>query len=97
MIERLWVEVNNRVNYPIKQVLIEMDNRSDINMGDSLCKFCVSWFSIQVAMVGVNLFVQSWNSHPIPGIFIFLVSRFNSIVHILHRQTTGRNGESCTK
>ena len=56
MIERLWVEINNRVNYPIKQVLIEMENGSEINMGDSLYKFCVSWFSIQVAMVGVSSF-----------------------------------------
>ena len=56
MIERLWVEIKNLVNYPVKQVLIEMENGSDINMGDSLYKFYVSWFSIQVAMVGVSSF-----------------------------------------
>ena len=69
MIERLWVEVNTRVNYPVKKVLIEMENAGDINMGDDLHKYCVSWFSIKVLTVGVNMFIQSWNSHPIPGYY----------------------------
>ena len=38
MIERLWVEDNTRVNYPIKKVLIEMENVDVIHMADSLCK-----------------------------------------------------------
>lgn len=50
MIERLWVEVNTRVNYPVKKVLIEMENAGDINMGDDLHKYCVSWFSIKVQL-----------------------------------------------
>ena len=37
-IERLWVEDNTRVNYPIKKVLIEMENVDVIHMADSLCK-----------------------------------------------------------
>lgn len=67
MIERLWVEVNSRVNYPVKKILVEMENAGDINMADDLHKYCVSWFSIKVLTVGAKLFIQSWNSHPIPG------------------------------
>ena len=67
MIERLWVEVNTRVNYPVKKILIEMDNAGDLNMADDLHKYCVSWFTIKVVTVGVSLFIQSWNNHPIPG------------------------------
>ena len=68
MIERLWVEVNTQVNYPVKKILTEMENASDTNMGNNLHKYCVSWFSIRVLTIGVKLFIQSWNSHPIPGI-----------------------------
>lgn len=63
MIERLWVEVNRRVNYPVKRILVEMESAGD------LMKHCVSWFTIEVLSVGIQLFVQSWNNHPIPGLF----------------------------
>lgn len=64
----IWVEVNSRVNYPVKTVLLEMVEDELINMENELHKFCVSWFSIRVLAVGINLFVASWNNHPIPGI-----------------------------
>lgn len=69
MIERLWVEVNSRVNYPVKQVLVQLENNGLIDMNNSACKFCVSWFSTEVITVGIKLFIQSWNSHPIPGTY----------------------------
>ena len=72
MIERLWVEVNTRVNYPVKRILIEMESGSHINMADSLIKFCVSWFSSQVLKIGIKFFIQSWNNHPIPGTIIII-------------------------
>ena len=56
MIERLWVEVNTRVNYPVKKVLIEMENAGDINMGDDLHKYCVSWFSKYLRLEETCLF-----------------------------------------
>ena len=52
---------------PCQKVLIEMENAGDINMANDLHKYCVSWFSIKVLTVGMTLFIQSWNSHPIPG------------------------------
>ena len=48
------MEVNTRVNYPVKKALIEMENSGDIHMGDPLCKYCVSWFTIEVLTVGTK-------------------------------------------
>ena len=68
MVERIWVEVNARVNYPIKTALIDMMESGDFSLDNDSDKFCVSWFAIKVAAVGIELFVASWNEHPIPGI-----------------------------
>ena len=70
-VERMWVEINGRVNYPLKACLIEMQERNEINMDSEHVKFCVSWFTIRVSNVGTTLAVQAWNAHPIPGIYIF--------------------------
>lgn len=75
MVERIWVEVNTslRVNYPVKAVLLEMLEQGDINLDDSLHKFCTSWFSIKVVSVGIDLFIKSWNNHPIPGVLLLYI------------------------
>lgn len=54
VIERIWVEVNQRVNYPIKQALNEMADDEQINCDEPTCMYCVSWFSMQVATVGIK-------------------------------------------
>ena len=64
------MEVNTRVNYPLKAALVEMTNAGEISMDDSTTQFCTSWFTIKVADVGVNIFLSSWNQHPIPGVFV---------------------------
>jgi hypothetical protein len=66
-VERLWPEINRRVNYPIKEILVDMEASSVINMQDETTKFCVSWTTIQVASVGLIQFIQAWNSHRIDG------------------------------
>ena len=68
IVERLWVEVNQRINYPLKQVLVDMTQKGDICMDDPLHQFCISWLTLHVSNVGATLFVASWNAHPIPGI-----------------------------
>ena len=68
MVERIWVEVNACVNYPIKTVLIDLMESGDFSLDNDSDKFCVSCFAIKVAAVGIELFVASWNEHPIPGI-----------------------------
>lgn len=66
-IERLWVEVNKRINYPIKKVLAEMLQSGDMSMDDTLHQYCCSWLAMHVSNIGALLFVESWNAHPIPG------------------------------
>ena len=44
-----------------------MERRGDFDIDAPTHKFCVSWFTLQVAQVGTTLFVQSWNEHPIPS------------------------------
>ncbi len=66
-IERIWVEVNKRINYPIKKILARMVQNEEIFLEDPLHQYCCSWLSLQVANVGTSLFVASWNAHPIPG------------------------------
>ena len=71
-IERIWVEINGRVNFPIKTALIQLEENGDLNMSCRHVKFCVSWFTIRVAHVGTTLAVNAWNEHSIPGIlFIY--------------------------
>ena len=67
IIERIWVELNKRVTYPIKTVLSSLDNNGIINMDCSVTKFAVSTVLIRVCQVGMNRMIAAWNSHPIPG------------------------------
>lgn len=66
-VERLWVEMNCRTNYPVKHALVQMENEGVIDMEDEVTKYCVSWITRQVVEVGLEYAVSSWNSHPIPG------------------------------
>lgn len=66
-VEKLWVEVNRRINYPIKEILVRMEGEDEINMTDELTKFCVSHVTIMVITCAVKRFMCAWNSHRIPG------------------------------
>lgn len=66
-VERMWVEVNQRVNYPVKRILVAMEASGEIDISDNTVKFCVSWTTICVIAPALRAFVQAWNSHRIPG------------------------------
>ena len=51
IIERMWVEVNKRINYPIKNALEQFATGGLINMTQDNAKFAVSWVSCRVAKV----------------------------------------------
>lgn len=59
----MWSEINSRVNYPVKSVLVEMIEKGQLNIEDPLQLFCMSWLSIRVCFAGIELFVKSWNFH----------------------------------
>lgn len=66
-IERIWPEVNSRVNYPIKRVLVDLEEKGILDMTNENVQFCVSWFTCGVAKVGMKRFVDAWNNHRIKG------------------------------
>ena len=70
--ERKWPEANQRVVYPIKETLVRMENGSLINMYDPVVQFCVSFMN--VAEVGLNRVIGSWNLHSIDGLYRILVA-----------------------
>ena len=74
VVERIWVEINKRVNYPLKKALIDMENENLIKIHDNvntLHRFCVSWLAVRVANVGASLAVEAWNEHSIPGELVY--------------------------
>ena len=66
IIERVWLEVNQRVTYPIKRVISMMDDTRLVNMDDELHKFCVSYVLQKCCLVGLERMIQAWNNHSVP-------------------------------
>jgi hypothetical protein len=63
----VWPEVNARINYPLKNILVDLEEREIIDLADDAMKYCVSWYTCTVAAEGMSRFVSSWNHHKIQG------------------------------
>ena len=51
-IERIWPEVNQRVNYPIKGALMELVDAGQLDIDDELAKYCVSNLGLELSEIG---------------------------------------------
>lgn len=69
----MWVEVNQHVNYPLKRLLINMVENNEIRLDNDLHKFSVSWVALGIVNIGLKLFVESWNNHPLPSMFLLVI------------------------
>jgi len=66
----MWPEINQRVNYPIKAALVQLVEADAVNIEDDVTKFCLSNLCIQLAELGIQQVVESWNAHRVPGMKI---------------------------
>lgn len=64
------MEINGRVNYPLKSCLVALQGQNGIDLDCPHLCYCISWFTIRVANVGTTLAIEAWNNHAIPGKFI---------------------------
>ena len=65
--ERHWVEVNSRINFPLKTALTNMQQQNVIDMDCPVTKFCVSMMTSILCQVGIQSLISSWNHHHVPG------------------------------
>ena len=71
--ERKWPEVNQRVLYPIKEILWRMEKDLLIDMHEPVVQFCVSFITMNVAEVGLERVIGSGNSHSIDGVYRIII------------------------
>ena len=72
------MEVNTRVNYPVKSALTWMQQNMVIDLDCPITKYCVSLMSGKLCQVGIQMHVRAWNNHRIPGMHNLTVSIYSN-------------------
>ncbi|KAI2645015.1 Elongation factor P-like protein [Labeo rohita] len=57
-VQRMWPGINNWVNYPLKEALVQLQDQEAIGLEDSLTRFCTSSLTGQVCQIGMNRFME---------------------------------------
>lgn len=84
VIERIWVELNQRVSYPLKRAVNSMVERQMIDPESEMVKFCLSALLMIFCKIGMERFINAWNYHhqPLRGIPNLLQSQRNGTTAI---------------
>ena len=72
-----------RVNYTVKSCLIQMQEKDDFNLDSAVHRYCVSWITLHVSVVGTQLFVQTWNNYYIPSKILACVITIHCLVILI--------------
>lgn len=67
MVEGMWVEVNNRVKYPLKEPLVQLQDQEALNMDDNIVRYCTSNLTAELWKIGIRSAALAWNEHRISG------------------------------
>ena len=67
VVERIWPEINSRINYPVKRAITIIIDEDDFDMNDLVFKFCLSRVTLYVTQDPVRHFINAWNHHRVPG------------------------------
>lgn len=65
-IERIWVEVNQRILYPYKYACLELQQASALDMNNMCHAFTISYLLRVFIPIQLDKFINAWNQHPIP-------------------------------
>lgn len=82
-IERMWVEVNQRILYAYKRACIHMQEKSVLVPNNLSHAFVLSWLLQKCVSIQLERFIDAWNHHPIPKSgppVAFLAQRKNYIL-----------------
>lgn len=66
-IERYWVENNQRVAYPIKSALIELESMGIVDVDVPHHLFSISRIAMWIAAYGAEVARNAWNYHHVRG------------------------------
>ena len=57
IVERIWPEVNIRVNYPLKTALMQLFDQEELDMDNGPVRYCVSNLTGQLWQIGFTQLV----------------------------------------
>ncbi|XP_078101223.1 uncharacterized protein LOC144513903 [Sander vitreus] len=66
-VEQMCPEVNNRVNYPLKEAVVSTSDQELLDMDCNINRYCVSNLTGQICRLSMNRLVDAWNEYRIHG------------------------------